>query len=308
MSGGEELYLKALGWWRKASPDYRIALLEEFGIGFSYNSGAIENPDITYHDTREVFNHDGVSSYTGDLRTLFEIANLKAAWNTIAEKAWSYEPVDEKEILDLHATLTLGTYDEARWSKGERPGAYKLGEYGVGVDAEIGCAAKDAQRLVRELVGNMDEYIEEGMGPGDELQLAAYAHAALVGIHPFADGNGRTSRAVMNRILLAYDAPPINYHREDRSAYFEALNEYYYQDSLDGFVLFSEVQLLKTWGPVLLREGIVSSNDIGLAMGSVKELGMSLEEWIATNPDKCALPENRQEARQGENGHKGPRI
>ena len=47
---------------------------------------------------------------------------------------------------------------------------------------------------------------------------------------------------------------------------------------------------------------------LALAMGSAKELGMSLEEWIKANPEKCAFPENRKEARQEEIGHKGPRI
>lgn len=46
---------------------------------FAYHSGKIENDKITYHDTREIFEHDGVTSYTGDLRTLFEIRNGKEA-------------------------------------------------------------------------------------------------------------------------------------------------------------------------------------------------------------------------------------
>lgn len=53
--------------------------LNGHSIAFAYHSGKIENENITYHDTREIFEHDGVTSYTGDLRTLFEIRNAKDA-------------------------------------------------------------------------------------------------------------------------------------------------------------------------------------------------------------------------------------
>lgn len=49
-------------------------------IAFVYHSGKIENDKITYQDTREIFEHDGVVSYTGDLRTLFEIRNGREAY------------------------------------------------------------------------------------------------------------------------------------------------------------------------------------------------------------------------------------
>ena len=53
--------------------------LNGHSISFSYHSGHLENEHITYNDTREIFDHDSVTSYTGDLRTLFEIRNAKDA-------------------------------------------------------------------------------------------------------------------------------------------------------------------------------------------------------------------------------------
>ena len=52
---------------------------ERLGIAFAYHSGKIENDDVTYRDTREIFERDGVTAYTGNLRTLFEIRNAKEA-------------------------------------------------------------------------------------------------------------------------------------------------------------------------------------------------------------------------------------
>ncbi len=54
---------------------------------------------------------------------------------------------------------------------------------------------------------------------------AAYdAHEGLVTIHPFSDGNGRTSRLLMNLMLLKGGFPPVVIRPEDRPAYFDALD------------------------------------------------------------------------------------
>ena len=77
-----EQYKKAVAMWQEKniSTDAQLAeALNGHSIAFAYHSGKIENENITYHDTREIFEHDGVTSYTVDLRTLFEIRNAKDA-------------------------------------------------------------------------------------------------------------------------------------------------------------------------------------------------------------------------------------
>lgn len=75
-------YEKALEYWK--SQDVQTgakieSVLNSQIINFAYHSGKIENPNISFNDTREIFENDSVSSYTGDLRTLFEIRNSKDA-------------------------------------------------------------------------------------------------------------------------------------------------------------------------------------------------------------------------------------
>lgn len=75
-------YEEILRYWRGKgiSTDAELAeALNGHSISFAYHSGRIENENVTYHDTREIFEHDGVTSYTGDLRTLFEIRNARNA-------------------------------------------------------------------------------------------------------------------------------------------------------------------------------------------------------------------------------------
>ncbi|MDO5343246.1 MAG: hypothetical protein Q4F69_12490 [Bacteroidia bacterium] len=75
-------YEKAVALWqqKRITTDAELAeAMNGHSIAFAYHSGKIENDLITFNDTREIFEHDGVTSYTGDLRTLFEICNAKYA-------------------------------------------------------------------------------------------------------------------------------------------------------------------------------------------------------------------------------------
>lgn len=49
------------------------------------------------------------------------------------------------------------------------------------------------------------------------------AHFRLVSIHPFADGNGRAARLLMNLLLLRGGYPPVGVRPEDRKAYLDSL-------------------------------------------------------------------------------------
>ncbi|MEI6758624.1 MAG: Fic family protein, partial [Chlorobium sp.] len=57
------------------------------------------------------------------------------------------------------------------------------------------------------------------------LKLAADIHYNLVNIHPFGDGNGRTSRLMMNYIQMYHHEPFIKIFTEDRAEYIDALNK-----------------------------------------------------------------------------------
>lgn len=135
LSNLKENYKLLIDWWQSLNVIKRSSLSEGFKkyiILFAYNSGNIENPNVTYHDVREVFEHDGVTSYTGDLRTLFEIRNAKVAMEYFFKAFREKMPFDETFIKELQRRLTLNTYDERRWQRGERPGEYKKGDYVTG--------------------------------------------------------------------------------------------------------------------------------------------------------------------------------
>lgn len=241
-----DAYNAVLSWWRGLDVNARAVALDAFAVRFSYNSGKIENDEITYRDTHEVFDRDGVTSYTGSLRTLFEIKNLKTAWEWLLLSAREARTLDEALLLKAHRLLTQGTYDEDRWARGERPGTFKLGDYVVGV-RDTGIAADDVSQAVGDALSEVREALEASSAQKNALVIAAYLHAQIARIHPFADGNGRTARLLGNFVLLALQHPPVSIDEADRLSYYGALDAFDADGDLDPFASFLMVETVKTW-------------------------------------------------------------
>lgn len=53
--------------------------------------------------------------------------------------------------------------------------------------------------------------------------LSFWAHFELVTIHPWADGNGRTSRLLMNLLQMEHDVLPTKVLKQDKAEYIQAL-------------------------------------------------------------------------------------
>ena len=210
-------------------------------ISLAYHSGKLENEAITYNDTREIFEHDRVVSYTGDLRTLFEIRNAKDVFNELLGAFEKKLPLDESLICKFHYELTKNTYDKNRWDAGERPGKFKVNDYVVGRE-EVGALPEDVLIEMSELLREINDYEGEEI-----LKVAAYFHVKFENIHPFADGNGRTGRLALNYYLLKKNSPPVIIHEEDRKKYFEALEAWDRRQELEPMIMFLQEQSIKTW-------------------------------------------------------------
>ena len=243
-------YEKAVALWQRKSiaNDAELAeALNGHAIAFAYHSGRIENERITYNDTREIFEHDGVTAYTGDLRTLFEIRNAKEANELMLSAFRDRRPLDEALLKAFQFRLTQNTYDTRRWQLGERPGEYKKHDYITG-RTEVGAPPEDVAEEMAELLEEIRR-----VPAGKALIAAAFFHAKFENIHPFADGNGRTGRLAMNYLLLLNGHPPIIIHEEDRKAYYAALEAWDEGQDLEPLIAFLREQTAKTWEKQILR-------------------------------------------------------
>lgn len=213
-----------------------------FRVLYAYNSGKIENSEITYHDIREIFENGRVLSYTDSVRTLFEMQNQKICYEALKPGITDKEPLSLELVKEVHRILTNGTYDERMYIvNGERPGEFKKHEYKTGI-FEVGSVAEKVEFDLSELIAEVNEF-----GVVDPMKAAAYFHARFERIHPFADGNGRVGRTLMNYLLLINDYPPLIVYVEDKTTYYKALQEYDESESLCGLVEFLKDQTVKTW-------------------------------------------------------------
>lgn len=217
-------------------------VLENFRIVFAYHSGVIENQEITYHTTREIFENGKLVNFSGDLRTVFEIKNQKDCYEFLKGKIVSKEPVTEELIRSIHKKLMLGTYDERRWSRGERPGEYKKHDYVVGDDQ--GALPEEVEGEIRELCEELQDIPDKG---DNILKAAAYLHCKFENIHAFADGNGRVGRTLMNYFLMTHNYPPITVFQETKNQYYKALGIYDHTGSIEDFTEYMKSAMEETW-------------------------------------------------------------
>ncbi|GAA0361855.1 Fic family protein [Bacillus horti] len=216
--------------------------LDSFRILFAYHSGRIENEEITYHDTREIFENGQVSNYTGNPRALFEQHNQKLCYELLKESIIHQVPLSIELIKEIHKVLTNGTYDERRYiTNKERPGEFKKHDYVTGLH-EVGSPVEHVEADLAELITEVNHY--KGKDP---LKVAAYLHAKFEYIHPFADGNGRVGRTVMNYYLMIKNHPPLIIYDEDKRLYYECLQKYDEAEDLKPLYEFLKYETEKTW-------------------------------------------------------------
>lgn len=249
-SSVDKLYLLVCKLWESKnvtnSSELEVAINGKV-INLAYHSNKIENDNVTYSDTREIFERDGVTSYTGDLRTLFEIMNSKDAMENFYNAFDRKIAVSHDFVKEIQQQLTKNTYDTRRYKNGERPGSYKKHDYVTG-RLDVGSMPEDVEDDMDELLSELTE-----IPSGKILISAAYFHVQFENIHPFSDGNGRTGRLLMNYLLVLHNHPPIIIFEEDRKDYYYALEQWDSQQDLQPMIDFLKFEAVKTWQRELSR-------------------------------------------------------
>ncbi|MHB1394801.1 MAG: Fic family protein [Clostridia bacterium] len=234
--------------------------LDSFRILFAFHSSKIENEDITYHDTREIFENGRVVNYTGGPRAVFEQQNQKLCYEVLKDKIVNKQPLSIELIKEIHEVLTGGTYDERRYiANEERPGEFKKHDYVTGIH-EVGSTVENVEKDITDMIEEVNEYNGK-----DVLKAAAYLHARFEYIHPFADGNGRVGRTLMNYYLMINNHPPLIVYDEDKRMYYECLQKYDEAEELSPLYEFFKYETEKTWGKTLALANGVKQERKGLS-------------------------------------------
>jgi len=142
----------------------------------------------------DVAQHAGLGSRDDTARAV--LGNVRAMESALDIAAAGGREIVVDDLLELHRGLVAGTRDE-RWG-----GVIREDQNWVGGSGLTPCSAEfvpPPPALVPHLLQDLCAYVSDDAHPA--LVQAALAHAQFETIHPFADGNGRTGRALIHLIL-----------------------------------------------------------------------------------------------------------
>ncbi len=185
---------------------------KDFELTFTHNSTAIEGNTLTLMETKVVL-EDGISVGGKELREIYEVVNHKKAYRYVKRCIAECKPLSETIVKDIHAILTENIIIG---------GIYRNQEVRISGAGHTPPAGNEMYRQIKDFYADLD-WKKKALNP---IEYAAWTHAEFVRIHPFIDGNGRTSRLIMNYQLMGAEFLPVSIAKENRLDYYNALEEY----------------------------------------------------------------------------------
>ena len=231
--------------YRPLSAQILQNLHEDLLLRWTYNSNAIEGNTLTLKETKVAL--EGITIGGKSLREHFEAINHKEAILFIEKLAQNNEMLNEYDIKSVHS-LILKNIDE------QNAGKYR--DINVLIS---GAEFKPPHAL--EVSSKMQEFIkwyEHNHINLHPIELAARVHIDFVGIHPFIDGNGRTSRLLMNLELIKNGFPPAIIKVDNRLEYYKALDLAHTKKEYGAFIELMHKIVEESFEPYFFALGLNS--------------------------------------------------
>lgn len=188
----------------------KIKNFEQFGVEFTYNTQRMEGSSLTKSDTNDLL--------------VFGITPAKKQQSDTIETQKHYElfmrMISGKKLKITHDIVFSWHKEIFDQTKIGEAGHTRQHNVGIINNARITFAnVPEIPKRLKEFFSWINKYDQKE----NPVEFACLAHYKFVSIHPFADGNGRISRLIMNYILYKYDYPLLLIKNTDRKAYFKAL-------------------------------------------------------------------------------------
>jgi len=203
---------------------------EYFNLNYTYESNRIEGNTLTLQETHLVIN-DGITVGGKSMREHLEAINHAEAIVYLSELVKDRIPFTERILKQIHYLILKGI-------DRENAGVYRSIGVRISGSSHIPPEPFALARLMEEVF----EFYEDNRKYLHPIVLAAEMHERIVRIHPFVDGNGRTTRLVMNLILMQNGYPIANIKGDtaNRLRYYAALENAPTDDRLAFQMLIAE--------------------------------------------------------------------
>ncbi|WP_164669946.1 Fic family protein [Virgibacillus doumboii] len=215
---------KALLDAKRPLPKYTLrSLREKLLLEWTYHSNAIEGNTLTLQETKVVL--EGITVGGKTMREHLEVINHRDAISYVEEIVQRKESLSEWQIKNLLRLILKGIHDEYA-------GVYR--------DQQVFISGAKhtppAPYLIKDEMEKLMNWYEKETEKMHPVTRGAMLHAIFVGIHPFIDGNGRTSRLLLNLELMKDGFPPIVIKVENRLNYYAALDKAHTKQDYDNFI------------------------------------------------------------------------
>ena len=181
---------------------------EHFVTEFTYDTNAIEGSTITLQETALIL-FDKVVPEGKSIKEISEVQNHKVAFDyMLAYKG----DINRAFVLKLHNLLMHNIL----W---RYAGVFRDMQVYVRGASFMPPKPQDVEKQFKQLMlwyrSNKKKY--------HPVIVAAYFHQVFESIHPFADGNGRVGRLLLNFTLRKNGLPMINIKNKEKAKYYDAL-------------------------------------------------------------------------------------
>ena len=212
------------------------SLRESINLEWTYNSNGIEGNTLTLRETQVVL--EGITVGGKSIKEHLEAINHEKAILFLDDLVKDNEPISEWNIKNIHQ-LILKDIDN------ENAGRYRKENVTIKGATHIPPDYLKVPELMEKLILTYNTWNEY-----HPIIQAALLHGELVKIHPFVDGNGRTSRLLMNLVLMNNGYNPVIIKKESRLKYYEALDKAHTTGNYTDFVKLVnklEIEMLKKY-------------------------------------------------------------
>lgn len=206
------------------------------------HSTAIEGSTVTEIENHLLFD-EGITSSKRTITEQMMNLDLKNAYEKSFEYAKNHEKLTVEMLCKLSSILMQNTgteYNTIAGSFSSAKGELRL----LNVSAGRGGTSYLAWQKVPDRLQKTCDYLNRRRSEIDKnnieeiYKLSFEAHYMLVSIHPWADGNGRMSRLVMNMIQKEFDVIPSIVKKENRVEYIQSLASSQVKDDMQDFMDF----------------------------------------------------------------------
>ncbi|MEA3557994.1 MAG: Fic family protein [Candidatus Thermoplasmatota archaeon] len=182
--------------------------VSDFTIRFTYNTNRIEGSTLTLRETGELLGN-GISPGS---RPMTDIREAEAHRDTFLEMLESKKDLSMQTLLYFHRELLKQTKKDI---------AGKLRGHQVAISGSRFMPPMPVE--IYPLLTESFNWYKTEKTDIHPVELAGLVHLKLVTIHPFADGNGRIGRLMMNMVLHGSNYPMLDIPYEKRMGYYRAL-------------------------------------------------------------------------------------